>query len=485
MKHTKLPTLIENTLTEKGYTKLTKVQEAVLEVAPQLRDLLVSSQTGSGKTVAYGLAMSFQILSGDQPLPRPSRPLALIITPTRELALQVKSEISWMYRQCEARVITTVGGMSQRKEQSNIEEGVHILVGTPGRIRDHLTRYPKLFSELKSVVLDEADEILKLGFREDIEYILSAMPEKKQTLLFSATLPKPIFSIVHNYQHDPIQLKIADEARVEPNIVFKAILTPEHQMIPVITNLLLSYNAETTMVFCNTRLGVTKLHAALNDRHFSSIALSGEMEQHTRNVVLQRIRNGQDRICVATDVVARGIDIPSVSLVIHADLPTDAEKLQHRSGRTGRAGRSGTSIILVPYTQRRKAERLFAQAKISATWCPPPAMSEIDQALKERMIQHPSLLEPITEQRKERIEKLCELYSKDQLANALIYVCESKMPKPVEIKMERPIRKDVKPGPNRFMKPGPRSTYRAKPRMEHDSRSGLQNVKRRRNDYYI
>ncbi|MCJ2135425.1 DEAD/DEAH box helicase [Methylobacterium sp. J-026] len=428
-----LPAPLARALSERGYADPTPVQAAVLEAAAGARDLLVSAQTGSGKTVAYGLAMAGMLTGEGEMLPPPGAPLALVIAPTRELALQVQRELSWLYGQAGGRITACVGGMDPRRESRMLAEGTHIVVGTPGRLRDHLERRNLDPTALRAVVLDEADEMLDLGFREDIEFILSATPAERATYLFSATLPKGIEALAERYQRDALRLAIKSETRGHADIAYRAVRILPRETEHVVLNLLREADAKTAMVFCNTRNAVRHLQASLTERGFSVVALSGELGQGERNAALQALRDGRARVCVATDVAARGIDLPSLSLVIHADLPHDAEVMQHRSGRTGRAGRKGTSVILIPNSRRRRAEQMFALAKVSPEWSGPPSADEIRRLDGERMLDDPLFAEPPAEEDVALAGTLLASKSPEELAALLARVYRTRLPAPEEV----------------------------------------------------
>ncbi|HJE25774.1 MAG TPA: DEAD/DEAH box helicase [Methylorubrum populi] len=431
-----LPTPLSRALTERNYAEPTPVQQAVLEAGGD-RDLLVSAQTGSGKTVAFGLAIAGMLLGDEETLPPPGAPLALVIAPTRELALQVQRELTWLYAQTNARVAACVGGMDPRREARALEAGTHLVVGTPGRLRDHLERGRLVTEGLQAVILDEADEMLDMGFREDLEFILAATPENRRTLLFSATLPKAIVALAESYQRDALRLAVAGETRGHADIVYRAVRVMPREIEHAVVNVLRYVDAPVAIVFCNTRDGVRHLQASLTERGFSAVALSGELGQGERNAALQALRDGRARVCVATDVAARGIDLPGLDLVIHADLPHDAEVMQHRSGRTGRAGRKGTSVVLVPPARRRRAEQMFAIAKVSPDWSGPPNADEIRVLDRERMMSDPLLSEPETEEEREWekdwAEALLERFPPERLAAAFARLYRSRIPVPEEV----------------------------------------------------
>ena len=240
-----------------------------------------------------------------------------------------------------------------------MQDGVHIVVGTPGRLRDHLERRALKVSALKVVVLDEADEMLDMGFREDLQFILETTPAARRTLLFSATLPKTIVTLAQHYQRDALRIKTLGATEGHADIEYRAIrIAAQQRRKRHRQSAALHGSAERAGVL-RTRQAVRHLEAILRERGFAAVALSGELSQSERNHALQALRDGRARVCVATDVAARGLDLPNLGLVIHADLPNDAEVLQHRSGRTGRAGRKGVSILLVPNSRRRRAEEML------------------------------------------------------------------------------------------------------------------------------
>ena len=423
-----LPPLLAETLGARGYATPTPVQAAVLEPEAEGRDLIVSAQTGSGKTVAFGLAMAPQLLD-DSGVAAPSRvPRALIIAPTRELALQVSTELVWLYEKAGARIATCVGGMDASKERRILSGGAQIVVGTPGRLRDHLERGALDLSGLRAIVLDEADEMLDMGFREDLEEILDSTPPERRTLLFSATMPKPIVALAKRYQRDALRISTASEDRGHGDIAYQAVAVAPADIEHAVVNLLRLHEAETAMLFCATRDNVRHLHASLIERGFDAVALSGEHSQAERNHALQALRDRRARVCVATDVAARGIDLPTLSLVIHVELPRDAETLQHRSGRTGRAGKKGTAVLIVPYPRRRRVEMMLKGARIQFQWIKPPSPDEIRASDRDRLLS--ALLAPVEadEGDAEIVAKLLAERSPEEIAGALVRTFRAKLP---------------------------------------------------------
>ena len=427
-----LPPLLDEALTARGYTALTPVQTAVIAAEAEGRDLVVSAQTGSGKTVAFGLAMAPQILDGGI-VSLAREPAALIIAPTRELALQVSRELMWLYGKAGVRIATCVGGMDASKERRNLSQGAQIVVGTPGRLRDHLERGALDLSALKVAVLDEADEMLDMGFREELEEILNATPDERRTLLFSATMPKPIISLAKRYQRDALRISTVGEDRGHGDISYQVVTVAPPDIENAVVNLLRLHEAETAILFCATRENVRHLHANLTERGFNAVALSGEHSQSERNQALQALRDRRARVCVATDVAARGIDLPNLSLVVHVELPRDAEGLQHRSGRTGRAGRKGTAVLIVPYQRRKRVESMLRGAKIEADWIKVPTAADIRVKDHDRLLE--TLLAPVEVEEEDRAlgARLLETMSAEDIAAALVRVHRARMPQAADM----------------------------------------------------
>ncbi len=419
---------LERALSAHGYAEPTPVQDAVLSAEAEGRDLLVSAQTGSGKTVAFGLAAGPTLLEGAEKFGAAGSPLALVIAPTRELAMQVSVELTWLYAQTGARVETCVGGMDPRREQRALAAGSHIVVGTPGRLKDHLERGNLDLSALRVVVLDEADEMLDMGFREDLEEILDSAPADRRTLLFSATIAREIATLAKRYQKDALRIDTTSRHEPHGDIEYRAIRVAPNEIENGVVNVLRFFESPSTLVFCNTREGVRHMHAALRERGFAVVGLSGELGQRERTDALQALRDGQARVCVATDVAARGLDLPDLGLVIHADLPVNKAGLLHRSGRTGRAGKKGVSVLLVSYTRRRKAEQLLASANIEAVWQGPPTPEMIRERDQTRLLEDPILTAPLAEEDMALAKLVLATRTPEEVAAALIRLHRARLP---------------------------------------------------------
>ncbi len=431
--NTRIAPALARALEKKGFSTLTEVQESVLAPEADGADLLVSAQTGSGKTAAFGLAIAPTLLGDAERFERGAEPMALIVAPTRELALQVQRELVWLYGETGARVVTCVGGMDTRTERRALEAGCHIVVGTPGRLRDHIERGALDLSSLRAVVLDEADEMLDFGFREDLEYILDAAPASRRTLMFSATVPRSIADMAKRYQRDAVRISTVSERAQHSDIEYKALSVAPSDREHAIINVLRFYDAPSAIVFCATREAVNRLSSRFGNRGFAVVALSGELSQKDRTSALQAMRDGRARVCVATDVAARGIDLPGLELVIHADLPTNSDTLLHRSGRTGRAGQKGTCVLIVPHTRRGRAQRLLRDGKIQAEWGNAPSLEDITARDRERVMSDPSLSETYDEDALAMAQELLARYPAEQIAAAFLNRRQADMPSAEEL----------------------------------------------------
>lgn len=420
-------------LADKGYDEPTAVQSAVMQPEAEGRDLLVSAQTGSGKTVAFGAALAKTLLGDAERFSPPGPPLALIVAPTRELALQVQRELEWLYGLAGGRIASCVGGMDIRREAKALASGCHIVVGTPGRLKDHIQRGRLQLGSLRAAVLDEADEMLDLGFREDLEFILGATPPERRTLMFSATIAHEIATLAKTFQRDALRIQTTNQNQSHGDIEYRAIRVVGSEVERAVVNVLRFYDTGATLVFCSTREAVKRLHGSLVERGFAAVALSGELSQAERTSALQSLRDGRSRVCVATDVAARGLDLPDLGLVIHADLPNDRETLLHRSGRTGRAGRKGICLLMVPPFKRRRAETLIRAANINATWGAPPSADEVRSKDQERMLNDAMFGEDMTDEDLVIARAMLDKRSPEDVALALVRVLRSRLPAPEDV----------------------------------------------------
>ncbi|MCC6524413.1 MAG: DEAD/DEAH box helicase [Polyangiaceae bacterium] len=364
---------------EKGYTSLTAVQAAVLAPEARGRDLRMSSQTGSGKTVALGLAIR-EVLAAGEGL------RALVIEPTRELAKQVEEELGWLFRRAGVRVASVTGGASYRTEHRALAARPAIVVGTPGRLLDHLGRGTLDAGTAGAVVLDEADRLLDMGFREDLESILAFTPAERRTHLVSATFPREVQALADSVQKEPLHVEGTRLGVAHTDIEHLLHLVEPRDRLPALVNLLLSEPDGQTLVFARTRADVAELTEALLEAGFTVRSLSGEMAQGERERALAAFKRGELHALVATDVAARGIDVQDVARVIQMEPPSDADTYTHRSGRTGRAGRKGESIVLVTPVALRRVRLVLERAHVTPRFAPVPTAEAIRAAALERAV---------------------------------------------------------------------------------------------------
>ena len=327
---------------EMGFESMSPIQEQAIPVLLQGKDIIGQAQTGTGKTAAFGIPM---IQSVDASLKKLQ---AIVLCPTRELAIQAAEEIRKLAKYMHGiKVLPIYGGQDITRQIRSLSQGVQIVVGTPGRVMDHMRRHTIKTSEIKMIVLDEADEMLNMGFREDIETILKDMPKEHQMALFSATMPEPILKITHEYQKD------AEYIRVTPReITVKAIKQAYYRIarkdkMEALCRLLDYYQPIRSLIFCNTKKMVDEMAEILKDKGYQAEGLHGDLSQHQRDMVMNAFRSGRCAILIATDVAARGIDVSGVDAVFNYDVPEDIEYYVHRIGRTGRAGKAGRSFTLV------------------------------------------------------------------------------------------------------------------------------------------
>ncbi|MEI2387865.1 DEAD/DEAH box helicase [Breoghania sp. JC706] len=424
---------LASALAAKGYSQLTPVQLAMTNEAYREADLLVSAQTGSGKTIGFGIAIAPTLLGDADRFDAAAAPLGLIIAPTRELAIQVQRELDWVFAETQIRIATCVGGMDIRGERRALERGAHLVVGTPGRLRDHITRGALDLGAIRAVVLDEADEMLDLGFRDDLEFILGAAPEERRTLLFSATVRRGIAELASAVQTDAVRVETIAPTEQHADIEYQLMLVRRDEREHAIINTLLDTDSESALVFCHTREAVRHLTARLVNRGFQAVSLSGEMAQSERSNALQSMRDGRARVCVATDVAARGIDLPHLDLVVHADLPSNPETLLHRSGRTGRAGRKGVCVLIVPEHRRGAAHRVLGFAKLTATVRAAPGIAEIEARYRRRILDAAASAAEPDELEADFVAELLERAGPERIAAAFLRQQLAANPVPEEL----------------------------------------------------
>ncbi|XP_057527029.1 DEAD-box ATP-dependent RNA helicase 53, mitochondrial-like [Amaranthus tricolor] len=344
---------IVSCLATRGITKLFPIQQAVLEPAMQGRDMIGRAKTGTGKTLAFGIPILDKITRHNAKNGAGRDPLALVLAPTRELARQVEKEF---YESSKLDTLCVYGGTPIGRQMQSLSRGVDVIVGTPGRVIDLIKRGALNLSQVQFVVLDEADQMLNIGFEEDVEVILEKLPQKRQTLMFSATMPHSIMNLTRKYLKDPLMIDLVGDSdqKLAEGIALHSVLVDHHSKAGVIGPLVTEHaNGGKTIVFTQTKRDADNLAFALGSKNYKCEPLHGDIAQGQRERTLKRFRDGNINILVATDVAARGLDIPNVDLIIHYELPTNSENFVHRSGRTGRAGKKGTAITLYSSDQRR------------------------------------------------------------------------------------------------------------------------------------
>ena len=337
-----LDTRIMRAIAEMGFEQPSPIQAQSIPIAVEGKDMIGQARTGTGKTASFGIPMLQRINPKDKNLQ------AIVLCPTRELAIQSANEIRKLAKFLHGiKVLPIYGGQEISKQIRSLKGGVQIVIGTPGRVMDHLRRHTLKPQTVDIVVLDEADEMLNMGFREDIETILGQLPEERQTMLFSATMPKPILEIAKRYLHEPEIVKVIQKELTVPKIEQYYYEVNPRKKNEVLSRLLDMYDPSLSLVFCNTKRKVDELVADLKGRGYFAEGLHGDMKQSQRDRVMNGFRNGRTDILVATDVAARGIDVDDVEAVFNYDVPQDDEYYVHRIGRTGRAGREGRAFTLV------------------------------------------------------------------------------------------------------------------------------------------
>lgn len=356
-----------------GFEEMTPIQQLTMPLIMEGKDVVGQAQTGTGKTAAFGIPL-LDIVD-----PNNKNTQALILCPTRELALQVSEEITKLAKYKHGiKIVPIYGGQSIERQINALKRGVQIVIGTPGRVIDHINRRTLKLKELKLFVLDEADEMLNMGFREDIETILESVDHERQTLLFSATMPKAILEIINKYQKDPKIVKVVHKELTTPNVEQLYIEVKEQDKIEVLTRLMDVYNPKLSIIFCNTKRKVDDVTDLIQSRGYSADKIHGDMKQQVRSNVINKFKRGDIEILIATDVAARGLDIDDVEIVFNYDMPSHEEYYVHRIGRTGRAGRNGTAFTFVTSRDYYLLKNVMNYTKKKINRHPIPSISDIE-----------------------------------------------------------------------------------------------------------
>jgi ATP-dependent RNA helicase DeaD len=371
---------IKGAIDEMGFEMLTPIQESAIPEALKGHDLIGQAQTGSGKTIAFAVPVLEKVFIPDR------SPQAIILCPTRELCMQVASEIEKAGSKIKKlKVLAVYGGQPIGKQTRVLKKGVHVVVGTPGRVIDHIERGNLDLIGIESVVLDEADEMLEMGFREDIETILANTPRQRQTLLFSATIPREIPQIAHKYQKDPKFIRISDERRNIPKITQYAFKCDIRDKFDGLTRLLEAYDVRLALIFCNTKKSVNFVRKHLKD-DFRVDSIHGDMTQKTRDKVMNKFKNGNINILVATDVAARGLDIDDIDFIINYDVPQNIDDYIHRIGRTARAGKKGFAFTLVSKDEQKRFDNIRKANSTNIVEKEFPTHQEIEQINAKKLL---------------------------------------------------------------------------------------------------
>ncbi len=366
---------------EMGFEEMSPIQAKAIPVVLEGKDIVGQAQTGTGKTAAFGIPLLMKIDPKNRSLQ------AIVLCPTRELAIQVAEEIRKLATFMHGiKILPVYGGQEISKQIRSLKSGVQIIIGTPGRVMDHMRRKTVKFDNVNMVILDEADEMLNMGFREDIETILSQVPEERQTVLFSATMPAPILEIARTYQKDAEMIRVVKKELTVPKIEqYYYEVTPRNKE-EVLSRLLDMYNPKLSLVFCNTKKQVDELTAALQGRGYFAEGLHGDLKQQQRDRVMHSFRNGRTEILVATDVAARGIDVDDVEAVFNYDVPQDDEYYVHRIGRTGRAGRDGRAFTLVVGREIYKLKDIMRYCKTKIKAQPIPSINDVTAVKADKIL---------------------------------------------------------------------------------------------------
>lgn len=360
-------------VTDMGFEETTPIQSLAIPKMIEGVDLIGQAQTGTGKTAAFGIPILEKIS------PKEKKVQALIMCPTRELAIQVAEELKSLSKYKRGiNIVPVYGGQPIVRQMAALHKGAHIVIGTPGRIIDHIERQTIKLDNTKTVVLDEADEMLDMGFRDDIELILKNLPQDKQTVFFSATMPREFLALTKKYQKNPINIKVVHEKLTVPQTEQLYCEVREHQKLEALARCIDMADAKLSLVFCNTKKRVDEVTAQLQIRGYSADAIHGDMNQTQRDRVMDKFRNCKIEILVATDVAARGIDVDDVEAVFNFDIPQDIESYVHRIGRTGRAGRAGKAYSFVAGKDIYKIRDIQRYTKVTIKRMPVPSLADVE-----------------------------------------------------------------------------------------------------------
>lgn len=372
---------VRKALADMGFEEATPIQAQTIPPLMEGKDVIGQAQTGTGKTCAFGIPVIEKIT------PHTETVQALVLSPTRELAIQTAEELKNVAKYKRGlRILPIYGGQPIERQLAGLRKRPQIIIGTPGRVMDHMRRHTLRFNDLKMVILDEADEMLNMGFREDIDTILSEVPTERQTILLSATVPRPIFDLTKKYQKDPIRIKVVHKELTVPSIEQYYLEIGEPGKLDVLSRIVDANNYQLSLVFCNTKRRVDELTSKLQSRGYSAEALHGDLSQRQRDAVMSKFRQGELDLLVATDVAARGIDVENIEAVFNYDLPADDEYYVHRIGRTGRAGRTGKAYSFASGRELAKLREIQRYTRSKIKFMNPPTLLDVEEKKVNKII---------------------------------------------------------------------------------------------------
>ncbi|NYB51365.1 MAG: DEAD/DEAH box helicase [Methanobacteriaceae archaeon] len=408
---------MKRAIADMGFEEATPIQSLVLPHILQGRDVIGQAQTGTGKTAAFGIPVLEMINPSDRSVQ------AVILCPTRELAIQVAEEIKKLSKYKKTSVLPVYGGQPIERQIKALKRGVQIIIGTPGRVMDHIHRRTLKMDQVKMIILDEADEMLDMGFRDDIEFVLEQIPAQRQMLLFSATMSPVILGLTRKYQNNPEMLKVAHQELTVPEIEQIYFEVREQMKLDLLTRLIDMHNLKLALVFCNTKRRVDRLVNHLQTRGYFADGLHGDMSQNQRDRVMNKFRKGQIEILVATDVAARGIDVDDVEAVFNYDVPNNEEYYVHRIGRTGRAGKRGQAFTFVAGKEIYKLRDIQRYTKVRIEQQQIPSPREVEEVKRDLFLER--LKKEMNNENLDRevhlVERLMEEdYSSVEIAAALL-----------------------------------------------------------------
>ncbi|WP_078556269.1 DEAD/DEAH box helicase [Bacillus alkalicellulosilyticus] len=428
---------IVKAVTDMGFEEATPVQEQTIPAALKGKDIIGQAQTGTGKTAAFGIPL-LQMVNIDE-----DKTQGVVLAPTRELAVQVAEELNKLGHNKGVRTLPIYGGQDIRRQIKALQRRPHVIVATPGRFMDHMRRKTIRLNDIKIAVLDEADEMLTMGFIEDIETILKEIPPERQTLLFSATMPKPIEKLAQKFMKDPELIAVKSKELTVPNIGQEYLEVPEKQKFDVLTRMLDIHSPELAIVFGRTKRRVDELAEALSKRGYDAEGIHGDLNQAKRDSVLRKFKTGTIEVLVATDVAARGLDISGVTHVYNFDIPQDPESYVHRIGRTGRAGKTGLAITFVTPREIDHLKTIERVSKRKITRGSVPSFSEAIEGQQRLTVER--LLETVQQKEFKAYRGFAEQLLEDNdsvtlLAAALKLLTKEPSTEEVRLTAEAPLR---------------------------------------------